>query len=119
MATSFPPQNTCDCHVHCIGPKDKFPLAPKRQYTPMDATPADLKAMMARTGAQRAVIVQPSIYGTDNGCTMDAVDALKGQGRGVVVLDADTTASQLDELDARGARGIRVNAISVGQNALD
>ena len=59
----FPPPKSCDCHVHVVGPKDRFPLSPDRVYTPMDASAADLTAMLARLELERVVLVQISVYG--------------------------------------------------------
>ena len=86
MTDHFPPPGTCVCHTHTVGPFDKFPLQANRPYTPHEATFEDLAAMMKRLGTSRVVIVQPSIYGTDNGCTMDSVDRLNGNGRAVIVV---------------------------------
>jgi len=69
------PKGACDCHVHVFGPFDKYPLAAKRSYTPPPATVADLIARMDAAGVDRAVIVQPSAYGTDNRATLDGVRA--------------------------------------------
>lgn len=112
----FPPPGACDCHIHTIGPFDRYPLADERPYTPHEATAADMHAMLARQGLSRAVVVQPSIYGFDNRCTMDAVDSLNGQGRAVVVTALDATSAELEALHARGARGYRINAVSTGEN---
>src|SRR5262245_6975104 len=68
----------CDCHVHVIGPTSRVPLASPRSYTPMDAPLPVLEAMMTRVGLDRAIIVQPSIYGTDNSCLLDALSRLNG-----------------------------------------
>ncbi|MCO5066590.1 MAG: amidohydrolase family protein [Rhizobiaceae bacterium] len=112
---AFPPRLSCDCHVHAIGPKRSFPLAPQRSYTPMDATVDDLAAMLRRTGAERAVIVQPSIYGHDNSCLVHALAVLGDAGRGVAVARDDCPASELDDLHKAGVRGLRVNLISSGR----
>jgi len=74
-----------DCHVHIIGPQDKYPLVPNRPYTPPTASVAQLKAMHARLGVTRTVLVQPSFYGTDNSCMMDALAELGGSARGIAV----------------------------------
>ena len=73
-AEVFP--GTTDCHVHIIGPADKYPMVPNRTYTPPAATVAQLKAMHARLGISRTVLVQPSFYGTDNSCMLDALAQL-------------------------------------------
>ena len=115
MPDKFPIAGACDCHVHVIGPKSRFPLAAPRAYTPMDAPLAALEAMMVRLGLERAIIVQPSIYGTDNSCMLDALQRLDGKTRGVGVIDPSTSsAAQLDEMHRHGVRGLRVNIVSRG-----
>jgi predicted TIM-barrel fold metal-dependent hydrolase len=117
--TRFPPALACDCHVHVIGPKNRFPLAQERTYTPKDALLTDLRAMLARLGLERVVLIQPSIYGTDNSCILDAIDALDGKARGVAVLLHDTAGAELDDLHRRGIRGLRVNIASGAMVSFD
>ena len=62
---------------------------------------------MARLGLARAVIVQPSAYGADNRCTLDALDALGAAARAVVVVDESVTEPELERLTGLGVRGIR------------
>jgi predicted TIM-barrel fold metal-dependent hydrolase len=38
---------------------------------------------MRHTGATRVVLVQPSVYGTDNSALIDSLDKLGSQARGV------------------------------------
>jgi predicted TIM-barrel fold metal-dependent hydrolase len=109
----FPPRNSCDCHVHVIGPKGRFPLPANRRYTPSDATAAELAAMLKRLGMTRVVIIQPSFYGTDNACTLDGI-AQVGQARGVAVLPAQVPAAELDALHRQGIRGLRLNIATAG-----
>jgi predicted TIM-barrel fold metal-dependent hydrolase len=109
----FPPSNSCDCHVHVIGPKARFPLPANRRYTPMDAAPAQLAAMLKRLGMTRVVIVQPSFYGTDNACTLDGIAQL-GNTRGIAVLPAQVPEAELDALHRQGIRGLRINIATAG-----
>ena len=103
-----------DCHVHIIGPRDKFPMVPNRSYTPPEATVAQLKAMHARLGITRTVLVQPSFYGTDNSCMLAALAELGPSARGVAVVAPNVPDSTLRELDGKGVRGIRINLESAG-----
>ncbi len=112
-ATDFPPAKACDSHVHVIGPKARFPLAPGHRYTPQDAPAAALAAMLGRLGLQRVVLVQPSFYGTDNACMLDAMAQIAG-ARGVAVLAEETPTQALEALDAQGVRGLRVNIATAG-----
>jgi 2-pyrone-4,6-dicarboxylate lactonase len=109
----FPPPAACDCHVHVIGPKRRFPLPRERRYTPMDAPVGQLAAMLKRLGLSRVVIVQPSFYGFDNSCTLDGMAQLTN-ARGVAVLPADAAEQELATLHAQGIRGLRVNIASAG-----
>ena len=70
-----------DCHVHIIGPQAKYPMVPNRPYTPPEATVAQLQAWHARLGITRSVLVQPSFYGTDNSCLLDALAQLGNDAR--------------------------------------
>jgi len=115
---AFPPPNACDCHVHVIGPKPRFPLAADRRYTPMDALAGDLAAMLKRLGLERVVLVQPSFYRTDNSCMLDAMAQIKGS-RGVAVLPQQATDDELDALDDAGIRGLRVNIATAGTTSFD
>jgi 2-pyrone-4,6-dicarboxylate lactonase len=99
---------TTDCHVHVFEP-DRFPYAASRRYTPPAATVDDLLAVHMRLGVQRAVLVQPSVYGTDNRCLLAALDRLGGQARGVAVIGDQHDAAQLASMHARGVRAARLN----------
>lgn len=113
--TAFtPPARGCDCHTHVFGPFDRYPLARERSYTPPPAPVEDLIARLDRTGLGRAVIVQPSAYGTDNRRTLDAVRDHPQRLRAVVVIDGTESDAALAEMHEAGARGVRLNLISAG-----
>jgi predicted TIM-barrel fold metal-dependent hydrolase len=105
------PPGACDCHVHVFGPAARFPFAPERTYTPADASIEELLALQKRLGLVRAVIVQPSPYGTDNAVTLDALQKLGNRARGVAVIDKDTS---LEGMHEAGIRGVRVNLQTAG-----
>jgi predicted TIM-barrel fold metal-dependent hydrolase len=107
-------KGACDCHVHVFGPFDRFPLSASRSYTPPPALTADLISRMDIAGVERAVIVQPSAYGTDNRCTLDAVRAHPDQLRAVAVIDGTEPDQLLEGMHRSGVRGIRLNIISGG-----
>ncbi len=119
MTDPFPPPLSCDCHVHVAGPKARYPLSKPRAYTPMDAPVEALEAMLARLGLDRVVIVQMSVFGTDNACMIDALHRLGARARGVVMADADTPGETLDGWHRAGVRGIRVNLHTLGRNDPD
>ncbi|EKG22526.1 hypothetical protein MPH_00099 [Macrophomina phaseolina MS6] len=124
------PAHSWDTHVHIFDPQ-VYPYDPDRQYTPMSASYAELLDFNANVSSTRTpqniVFVQPSPYGTDNALILDTLrnrysssstDEGDGDGgvlRAIVVIDpASATDEQLDEMDALGVRGVRVNAQGSG-----
>jgi predicted TIM-barrel fold metal-dependent hydrolase len=63
---------------------------------------------------QRVVVVHPSVYGTDNRCTVDAVRELGSRARGIAVIDPKTPEAELDDMARVGIRGIRINLTQAG-----
>jgi len=110
------PPGSCDCHIHIFGPREQFPLATERAYTPTEATVEDYLEVQRRLGIERVVVVQPSAYGTDNSCTLDAVSRLMPNARGIAVVDASVPDAELERLHLAGIRGLRFS--SVVKNAL-
>lgn len=108
------PPGACDCLTHIFGDPGRFPMAPGRTYTPQPASIEEIQALHRALGVDRVVIVQPTVYGTDNACTVDALRALGGRARGVAVIEPPPTRALLDDLDAAGIRGIRINLETVG-----
>ena len=108
------PANACDCHVHVVAPQADHPMLADRHYTPGPASAAELQAHLDRLGLAHAVIVQPSIYGTDNALLVDSLLALDGAARGVAVVDDDVADTELARLHDAGVRGLRVNLESTG-----
>ena len=116
-ASFIVPAGTVDCHAHVFGYADRYPFSPARGYTPPAAsleTYLDLHRVLGNI--ERAVLTQPSVYGTDNACMMDAVAKMGGRFKAVVAVDADVTDKELEILDARGACGVRVNLADKGGN---
>ncbi len=112
-AMTIPP-NGCDCQVHVIGPRPRYPMVADRAYTPKEASLADLRAHLKGLGLLRVVLVQPSVYGTDNTFMLEVLDALGENGRGIAVIDPKTPAAQLAPLKRRGVSGVRLNVESTG-----
>jgi predicted TIM-barrel fold metal-dependent hydrolase len=108
-------KNACDCHVHIIGPQAKYPMVAGRPYTPPEATVAQLRALHRRLGVARTVLVQPSFYGTDNACMLDALKELGAAARAVAVVAPNVADAELKAMDAKGVRGVRLNLESAGK----
>jgi predicted TIM-barrel fold metal-dependent hydrolase len=116
MSMNALPPNACDCHVHLIGPPDHYPFAADRVYTPGEATEVELRALHRRLGIGHVVIVQPSVYGTDNRRTLEGLRRLGPASRAVAVISAATTETELDSMHEAGVRGVRVNIATAGQH---
>jgi predicted TIM-barrel fold metal-dependent hydrolase len=108
------PAGACDCHVHVFGDPQRYPFFSGRVYTPETASVAELRALHDALHIDRVVVVQPSVYGTDNSCTLDAIRQLGNRARGVVVIDANTPDATLDQMARNGIRGIRLNLATAG-----
>ena len=112
---NFPvPAGACDCHVHAFDP-ERFPFSPARGYTPEPATAGEMMALHRALGTTRVVVVQPSVYGTDNSCTLNAIQQQGAAARGVAVIDDNTSDAALNAMHRAGIRGIRLNLESAGQ----
>jgi len=110
-----PPPLSCDCHIHIFGPFARYPLDPARKYTPEAAPLEDYLGVAKALGTGRVVLVQPSVYGTDNSCQRDAIATLGERARGVAVIDDSVSAAQLRELNGAGFVGARLNFMRAGE----
>ena len=113
------PERACDCHVHVFGDPGRFPFAASRTYTPESASAAELLAIHRALHISRVVIVQPSVYGTDNSCTLDAMKQYGTAARGIVVLPSAMRSTTLDDMERAGIRGVRINLGTAGDTNLD
>ena len=112
------PKRACDCHVHVFDP-GRFPFAASRTYTPESATAAQLLAMHQALHISRAVIVQPSVYGTDNSCILDAMKQYGPAARGIAVLPGAISSATLDDMGRAGICGVRINLGTAADTNLD
>lgn len=100
------PDGACDCHNHIYDPR--FAFIPNAVLRPPFATVTDYRALQKRIGTSRSVVVQPSSYGTDNRCTLDAIAQQGDNARGVCVVNASVTDAELKRLHDAGIRGVRI-----------
>ena len=108
------PAGACDCHCHVFGPADRFPYAAERSYTPPDSPLEAYVKLLDHLGIERTVLVQPSVYGTDNAAHEDAIRRLGSRARGIAVVDPAIGTDELARLDRAGFRGVRFNLIHTG-----
>ena len=106
------PKNSCDTHLHVFGDAKTYPVGnPNALYQPPpDCSFEVMKALHAAMGIDRAVLVQPTIYGTDHSLLHDVLKAApKGKYRGVAIVDDTVSDAELDRLNRVGVRGARFN----------
>ncbi|GGH22908.1 2-pyrone-4,6-dicarboxylate hydrolase [Alsobacter metallidurans] len=108
------PAGACDCHLHIYDAA--YPTAPTAVSPgPAWANAAAYKALQQRLGLERSVVVQPTAYGFDNSCTVDAIAALGlERTRGVAVIGADIEEAELRRLTQAGIRGARFQMLPGG-----
>lgn len=111
------PAGSCDTHAHICGPEATVLYDPARIYTPPDALLPAYEKMLTTLGVERMVLVQPSIYGVDNGVMLKAMRKTSLQARGVVVVPLDIKDSELEALHHAGIRGVRFNLVDVRKPA--
>lgn len=99
------PPGACDTHMHIY--EARFKLAPTAAFKPPVAPTADYLAMRSRIGVARTVVVQPSAYGADNTCTLEAMAAMGTSARGIAVVEPGVADAELERLTNAGMRGIR------------
>ncbi len=111
------PEGSCDSHFHVFAAN--APLTSPRSYTPQIETIDGWLKLADSFGIARGVLVQPSVYGTDNQVLLAALAHHAERLRGVVVIGADTPASHISRLDTLGVRGVRINLRNKGGVGLD
>ena len=104
------PAGACDCHMHVFD--RRFAPSPHWRRTPPHAPVSAYRELQKRLGTERAVIVTPSTYGTDNACTVDALAKMGSAARGIAVVGVDVSDAQLARMARAGVAGIRVNFVS-------
>jgi predicted TIM-barrel fold metal-dependent hydrolase len=106
-----------DCHVHVFAADAK---AAPGHYAPQDHPLERIESLAAQHGFGHLVLVQPSVYGSDNSLMLSALQGCGGRHRGVVVVDEALPQAQLEQWHAWGVRGIRCNLVSpVGNQQTD
>ena len=110
------PALACDTHAHIFGPAERFPYVRERIYTPPDSTYDDFRKLLAALGVERAVLVQPSVYGEDNAAMLDALRRFGPGVRAVAVADPAISTSDIATLHRAGVRGLRFNVVDRRDN---
>jgi len=104
------PPAGCDCHFHVFAPAGRYPHnQADLRYAPPVAPVEDFLALAKTLGLERFVFVQPSAYGRDNRCMLDAMREVGTNCRGIVDIDENAPDAELERLNALGVRGVRIN----------
>ena len=101
------PPGATDTHFHLFGPQDRYSLVEVREYTPPLITPELGAKLFATLGIERAVVIQPSVYGDDNRAQLEGAKEVGIPTRAVVVASYDISDRDLASLHEQGARGLR------------
>lgn len=109
------PPAGCDCHFHVFGLAGRYPYnRSDLRYAPPYAPVKDFLALAGKLGLERFVFVQPSAYGRDNRCMLDAMREVGAKNcRGIVDIDENAPDAELARLHALGVRGVRINVSPV------
>ncbi len=99
------PSGACDCHVHIY--EDRYPLAASATFKPPPAPVPAYREAQRKLGLERVVLVQPTGYGYDNSCLLDALTQFGSSARGVAVVPQDVSDAELQRLHDSGVRGVR------------
>lgn len=108
MATPlFVPPHACDSHLHVFDPRFRE-ILPADDMSAMACTASAYARVQQALKVDRAVVVTPRNYDTDNAVTLDAIAQIGvDRARGVAVLRPDVDDSTLARLNAQGIRGVR------------
>ena len=98
-----------DCHVHVFDAS--APVRPGH-YVPAHRPLGEIEQLAQRHAVGHLVLVQPSVYGTDNSVMLQALETAPGRHRGVAVVEPDIADDELDRMHAAGVRGVRFNLVS-------
>lgn len=104
------PAGATDCHAHVFGAQDRYPLKAETHFVPHETPWTMYAALLRSLGCERAVLVQPSVYGSDNAAIEHALAAPEGLAlRAIAVVAPGIADAELDRLHALGFRGVRIN----------
>src|SRR5512147_30641 len=93
------PPGSCDAHFHVFGSAERYPYGADLRYQPPHAPLEDFLALSRRMGFERYVFVQPSAYGRDNRCMLDAMREVGDRCRGIVDIDENAPDAELERLN--------------------
>lgn len=108
------PFGAVDTHAHVVAAGDAYPMVAERSYTPPPAPEDKYLAMLDATGMTYGVLVQISVYGTDNRYMLETLKRHPDRLRGIAVVAPEVTDAELEAMHAAGVRGLRINVLFGG-----
>jgi 2-pyrone-4,6-dicarboxylate lactonase len=106
------PPGSWDSHVHVFGPADKYRVSNSNAlYAPPVGYEVEaLETWHNELGFDHAVLVQPTIYGSDHSYMLHVLQSAEpGRYVGVAIVNDSVSDSALQEMHAAGVRGARFN----------
>ena len=103
------PQEGCDTHMHVFEHAPQYPMVADRVYTPGTASWSEYQAICKKFGISRTILVQPSVYGTDNSLHLHHLQRYHETTRMVVVCSLEQLEKHADDWHHKGVRGVRIN----------
>jgi D-galactarolactone isomerase len=100
------PAGACDTHIHIYD--RAVPSAPGGPPLPGHFPLAAYRALQARLGLERVIVVQPNAYQDDNRVTLEAIRALGAAAKGVGVVKPDVSDAELARLTKGGIVAQRI-----------
>ncbi len=97
--------NITDCHMHLIGPQQKFPFSQGNQDKFAQWSATEYLQLAKPLGIERYVVTQTPFYGTDNSNLLYSLQQLGGSARGIAVVDSSIGEAQYQQLNAAGVVG--------------
>src|SRR4051795_1608060 len=85
------PAGATDTHFHLFGPASRYALVDEREYTPPVIAPAQARHLFDMLGIERAVVIQPSVYGEDNRAQLEGAADVGIAVRAVIVAPYETS----------------------------
>jgi len=112
------PAGMVDTQMHMYLPE--YPAVPGAIALPLDAPgPDEYRQVMQWLGIERVVITQGNAHGRDNANILACLAAMGPVARGVAVIDASTSDSEMARLTDAGVVGARIMDLPGGAVGLD
>ena len=109
------PAGATDTHIHLYDGSAGAPGAPN----PGVFTVPMYRELQQRLGLERVVVVQPNAYRDDNRVTLESIQQIGRNARGVAVVRPGTPERELERLTKAGIRAVRIMTLHGGTLGFD